>query len=50
MIFSCPSGHREYLGDSDPPSILPLLGVGAIAFCLQCKAKRRFEWKRDTNG
>lgn len=47
MIFTCPSGHKTFLGKAKEQECLPVLGASEIRHCLTCNAERRFEWKPD---
>lgn len=51
MIFTCPSGHKTFLGSpASGPGALPLIGAGQLAHCLTCNAERRFEWKPEPSA
>ena len=45
MIFTCPSGHKTFLGEPTGLRALPIIGAGELRHCLTCNAERRFEWK-----
>lgn len=45
MIFTCPGGHKTFLGEPAGQRALPIIGAGELRHCLTCNAERRFEWK-----